>query len=92
MAMEYARVYLLDAPFCIDGIYDYYIPTELRGDIVPGCFVSVPFGGGNRPKLAVVFELAETTGAKNVKALRAVVSTDISLDEKMLGLALFWRE
>lgn len=91
MAMEYARVYLLDAPFCIDGIYDYYIPTELRGDIVPGCFVSVPFGGGNRPKLAVVFELAETTGAKNVKALRAVVSTDISLDEKMLGLALFMK-
>ena len=91
MAMEYARVYLLDAPFCIDGIYDYYIPTELRGEIVPGCFVSVPFGGGNRPKLAVVFELSETTKAKNVKALRAVVSADIALDEKMLGLALFMK-
>ena len=92
MAMEYARVYLLDAPFCIDGIYDYYIPTELRGEIAPGCFVSVPFGGGNRPKLAVVFELSETTDVKSTKTLRAVVSTDISLDEKMLGLALFMKK
>ena len=56
MTKEYARVYLLDAPFCIDRIYDYYVPTELRDSISPGCFVSVPFGGGNRPKLAIVLE------------------------------------
>ena len=92
MTKEYARVYLLDAPFCIDRIYDYYVPTELRDSISPGCFVSVPFGGGNRPKLAIVFELADTTEASSVKALRAVVSSDISLDEKMLGLALFIKQ
>jgi primosomal protein N' len=49
----------------------------------------VPFGGGNRPKLGVVFELAETTDAKNAKTVLSVVSSDISLDTKMLDLAIF---
>ena len=83
MAKDYARVYLLDAPFCIDRIYDYYIPSELRDRVCAGCFVSVPFGGGNRPKLGIVFELAETTEAKNAKTVLSVVSSDISLDEKI---------
>ena len=92
MIKEYARVYLLDAPFCIDKIYDYYIPHELRDKISTGSFVSVPFGGGNRPKLAVVFEITEKTDVTNAKTLREVVSTDISLDEKMLELALFMKD
>ncbi len=92
MTKEYARVYLLDAPFCIDKTYDYYIPLELRENISKGSFVSVPFGGGNRPKLAVVFDLLEKTDAKITKSLRDIVSSDVSLDEKMLSLALFMKE
>ncbi len=92
MIKEYARVYLLDAPFCIDRLYDYYIPLEMREKITRGSFVSVPFGGGNRPKLAVVFDIAETTDAKAPKTVREVVSTEISLDEKMLDLALFMKD
>ena len=65
MIKEYARVYLLDAPFCIDRIYDYFIPYELREKISKGSFVSVPFGGGNRPKLAVVLDIAEKTDVKD---------------------------
>ena len=92
MTKEYARVYLLDAPFCIDKTYDYYIPPELRDKISKGSFVSVPFGGGNRPKLAVVFDLTDKTDAKITKSLRDVVSSDVSLDENMLSLALFMKE
>ena len=86
MPKQFAKVYLLDAPFCIDRIYDYYIPSELRESVSEGCFVSVPFGGGNRPKLGVVFELAETTDAKNAKTVLSVVSSDISLDKKTAAL------
>ena len=92
MNEKYARVYLLDAPFCIDKLYDYYIPTELRGKVSKGAFVSIPFGGGNRQKLAVVFELSESSEAKMTKPINSVVSSDISLDEKMLGLALFMKQ
>ena len=89
---EYARVYLLDAPFCIDKPYDYYIPLEMRGSVKAGSFVSVPFGNGNRQKLALVFELVENANGKQTKPILATVSSDISLDESMLGLALFIKE
>ena len=92
MNEKYARVYLLDAPFCIDKLYDYYIPTELSGKISKGSFVSIPFGGGNRQKLAVVFDLAENSEAKITKPINSIVSSDISLDEKMLSLALFMKQ
>ena len=44
---EYASVYLLDNPYCIDCTYDYFIPFEMRGLIARGTFVTVPFGRGN---------------------------------------------
>ena len=50
-AFEYAGVYLLDVPYCIDGIYDYFIPLEMRPDIDEGVFVTVPFGRGNRKQM-----------------------------------------
>ena len=89
---EYARVYLLDAPFCIDKPYDYYIPLQMRKSVGVGSFVSVPFGNGNRQKLALVFELIENIDGKQTKPILATVSSDISLDEKMLGLAMFIKE
>ncbi len=92
MTKEYACVYLLDAPFCIDRAYDYYIPHEMRGSVSVGSFVSVPFGNGNRQKLALVFALSEKTASKQTKPILSTVSSDISLDEKMLGLALFIKD
>ena len=48
MQERYVKVRLLDAPFFLDREYDYSVPEELREDLRPGCFVTVPFGGGNR--------------------------------------------
>ena len=41
---EYASVYILDNPYCIDCTYDYFIPPHMRGEIGRGSFVAVPFG------------------------------------------------
>ena len=92
MMKEYARVYLLDAPFCIDRPYDYFIPLEMRHSVNVGSFVSVPFGNGNRQKLALVFELTDKADSKQTKPILSTVSSDISLDAKMLGLAMFIKE
>ena len=35
-----ARVYLLDVPYHIDKLYDYYIPEELRGTLAVGGFAA----------------------------------------------------
>ena len=39
---EYAGIHLLDTPYCIDNAFDYYIPPNLRRDILCGDFVTVP--------------------------------------------------
>ena len=92
MHKQFAKVYLLDAPFCIDRPYDYFIPPELREAIDAGMFVSVPFGNGNRPKIAIISELSDTADAEKTKPILSTVSTDISLDRKMLDLAFFMKE
>ena len=56
---EYARVYLLDNPYFLDRAFEYFIPSELRGRIQEGDFVTVPFGNSNRKKLGLVSELCE---------------------------------
>ena len=56
---EYARVHLLDAPLSLDRAFDYFIPSSMRSGIRRGSFVTVPFGKGNRNRLAVVTDFAE---------------------------------
>ena len=53
MAMD-AKVRLLDAPSFLDRPYTYSVPDHLDAEVVPGCFVTLPFGGGNRRHVALV--------------------------------------
>ena len=48
MSSSFAGVYLLDAPFAIDRVYDYAIPRSLCDEVHRGSFVTVPFGKSNR--------------------------------------------
>lgn len=91
---EYARVYLLDAPYAIDRAFDYFIPSSMRAAIFRGCFVTVPFGKGNRSRLAVVTEFSECTevAASLVKPLLSVCEARLSLSEEMLGLCFYMKE
>ncbi len=87
----YARVYLLDVPYHIDRIFEYYLPEDFREEVYEGSFVSVPFGAGNRSKAAVVFGFADTVEieAEKVKSALGVINTSLRLNEEMRGLALF---
>ncbi len=71
-AKSYAGVFLLDIPYSADRMYDYYIPPDLRDTAVPGAFVVVPFGGGNRRQSALIAELHDTTELKRTKPLLSV--------------------
>ena len=59
MSTKYAGVYLLDAPFSLDREYDYLIPEGIN--ITPGDFVGLPFGNGNRRRIALVTSIKDTT-------------------------------
>lgn len=87
-----ARVYLLDAPYHIDKLYDYYIPEELRGTLAIGGFAVVPFGGGNRRQFAIVCGLAGSSDCGKLKPVISPVCGNIVLDGEMLGLCLYMKE
>ncbi len=95
MVYKYARVCLTDdIPYSLDRRYDYYIPAQMRSDIARGAFVTVPFGRGNRRRLALVVELAEGPEKKNVtvKSIDSLCPDSLSFDEELLGLCLYLKE
>ena len=91
-SFEYAGVYLLENPYCIDSVYDYFIPVEMRGEVTPGCFVTVPFGRGNRKHMAVVRILRHCPLFSEVKTVASVCTDRPALSEEMLQLCDYMKE
>ena len=91
-AAQYAGVYILDNPYCIDVSYDYYIPQDLRAAVSPGVFVTVPFGHGNRKQIGLVATTHNEATAKRIKSLAGLCSERICLSGEMLDLCLWLHE
>ena len=91
-AAQYAGVYILDNPYCIDASYDYYIPQDLRAAVTPGVFVTVPFGHGNRKQIGLVATVHNETTAKRIKSIAGLCSERICLSGEMLSLCLYLHE
>ncbi|MBQ7379897.1 MAG: primosomal protein N' [Clostridia bacterium] len=91
-APEYAGIFILDNPYCIDASYDYYIPQDLRAAVSPGVFVTVPFGHGNRKQIGVVAKVHSCATAKRIKSIAGLCSERISLSAEMLSLCLWLHE
>ncbi len=89
---EYASVYILDNPYCIDNTYDYFIPAEMRGDLVRGSFVTVPFGKGNRKQTAVVAGFCAAPKYKNIKSVFSVCDDKEPVGEEILELCVYLKE
>ena len=91
-----ARVHLLDTPYHIDKQYEYFIPLHLRGKIITGGFVIVPFGGGNTKQPAVVMDVVrkgDLTPDK-MKPILSLFNTpdNITLNDEMIKLCVFMKE
>ena len=91
---DYAAIHLLDAPYCLDREFDYYIPPNLRRDILCGDFVTVPFGTSNKVKLGVVTKLKDTPADESIrhKSIMDICNKDLSLDDEILKLCTFLKE
>ena len=92
MTAQYAGCRILDAPYHADREYTYYIPRELADEIRPGVFVTVPFGGGNRKKTAVITSVTDETGLENCKPVDSITNREIALSDEMLGLCRYLTE
>lgn len=89
MANGFAGVRILDIPVHADHEYTYYIPRELSEDIAPGVFVSVPFGGGNRRRTAVVTSVFDDTDVSKCKPVYSITNPAVTMTEELLGLCGF---
>ena len=91
---EYAGIHLLDNPYFIDRAFDYFIPPELRGEILPGDFVTVPFGNSNQKRLGLVTAVKERPDNQKLgcKPILSVCERSMSLNEEMLSLCFFLKE
>ena len=92
MTARFVGVYLLDAPYHIDRLYEYYLPVSLDAPIRVGSIVAVPFGAANRRSYALVAHVSDTSEHGNVKPVMAVLPERFSLSEEMLGLCYFLKE
>ena len=89
-----AGVYILDAPYQIDKLYNYFIPEDLRRDICAGIFAAVPFGRGNRAQTALVAELYEDvdTPLRDLKPIRSLMTDSPRLNDEQLRLTEFLKD
>ncbi len=70
--MSIAKVILRDAVRMTDRLYTYLIPDEMKDAIVPGSYVEVPFGKGNRMMTGCVIEVSDEETAGNLKAISSL--------------------
>ena len=91
---EYAGLHILKSPYHIDNDFDYFIPPELRGQIRPGDFVTVPFGNSNKREIALVISLKDFPDKENVKCkpIISLCEKSLSLSDEMRELCLFVKE
>ncbi|MCQ2515878.1 MAG: primosomal protein N' [Saccharofermentans sp.] len=59
--MRIAGVYLREAVRQTDKIYTYKVPDSMIDQVVPGSYVKVPFGFGNKTQIALVASISDDT-------------------------------
>ncbi len=65
--------------------FDYSLPENLQGSVLPGCLVDVPFN--NRPVQGIVTRFIEIPSVPEIKAISSLVDPVPVLPERQLQLA-----
>lgn len=92
MPVFIAKVAVSAATYWIDRPYDYLIPEELQGKVLPGMRVYVPFSRGNRRVEGIVLAVTDGSKYEALKPVLAVLDEQRVLTDEQIRLALFMRE
>lgn len=87
-----ARLAVSAAAYWIDKPYDYLIPENLKGSVLPGMRVLVPFSRGNKRCEAIVLGLSEKSAFTELKAIDRVLDEKPVLTESQIKLALWMHD
>lgn len=72
MTLSIAQVAVDNATIHFDKLYSYRVPDYLEGRVWPGSMVLVPFGRGDKPRMAVVLGVEATEEEKVPKRLKTL--------------------
>jgi len=89
---QYARIAVDTARFALDKPYDYRIPVELTGLVLPGMRVTVPFGKGNTKTEGIVLSLEKEPSYDKPKCIVNLLDEESVLSQEQIRLALWMRE
>ena len=92
MDKRYAKIYLLDNPYCIDNEYTYFVPHDLSQSVKRGSFVVIPFGNSNKTQIGLVTEINCDEPTTKTKSIKALASEEISFSDTDLELCAFMKE
>ena len=95
MRLDIAQVAVDNATIHFDKLYSYRIPDSLTGGVWPGSMVLVPFGRGDKPRMAVVLKVEQVdaeTAPKRLKTLHDAAPEQARLTPDLLELVRFLKE
>ena len=82
-----AQLALENTTYRFDKPFTYSVPRALETAVRPGVRVTVPFGAGNRTRVAMVLSTSYESGAgQKLKAIASVLDKEPLLDDEMLAL------
>ena len=93
MSLQIAQAAVNDANIHFDRLYSYCVPPRLAGRLWPGSMVLVPFGRGNKPRMAVVLDVQEVEEAPDkLKTLLDAAPEEARLTPDLMELVRFLKE
>ena len=94
-AVRYAQAAIENTAYSYDKLFTYEIPYKLLNSVKPGMRVKVPFGAGDRPRVALVFsvsdDIPDISGSK-AKAILSALDGSPIISEELLDLAVWMKE
>ena len=76
-----------------DTLYDYLIPPSLEDEVHPGQLVMVPFGKGNRKRIAMVYSVQKKScGHERLKPVFGTAGNGVTMSRELLDLSVWLKE
>ena len=95
MTLPIAQVAVDNATIHFDKLYSYRVPDHLQDGVWPGSMVLVPFGRGDKPRMAVVLKVESVdaeAAPKRLKTLHDAAPEQARLTPDLLELVRFLKD
>lgn len=83
----FVSVAVENTSYSFDKAFTYRVPFELQRSIQKGMRISVPFGGGNKTRIALVLDFVEDPNSAKIKEIISILDKEPVLSQEMILLA-----